>query len=370
MIFLQNIVLGIFDINFGTLQEPIPLWVVLVGIAVAAIVTVFVAFLRWGKNLVTVVEYVESRRTNSSLRKEQKEMTKTIKDKFYESRLQINKSAGFDVLPYDMEIRWRNKSDVKSFLLKNAKVIIVMRDSEDHVENFTKAIEAYVEKSLIPRTRKYIPREVMLAVELTIAKKIITIEYDSALGYFDENVYKPAINTNQNLNIFTEALSTLDFRGLFTRVFLRELYDFGLRLHPQLSNNAIKEEGNKFMGFFTGIARRPEGDREIDTVFEEKHLSVAIAYIAGARSDKEVDNMILNISSCTYAQYIDSLLNRHIDTIYLLARNNKFIQLTRALLNYYSKNDQVRSTDELSFEDYSKKTPALVGRIRMRSEHH
>ncbi len=70
--------------------------------------------------------------------------------------------------------------------------------------------------------------------------------------------------------------------------------------------------------------------------------------------------------SSPQATYIQSQIKRQVQTIYLLARGQDFIDFTKKLLEYFEKDPQVARTNRIEFDDYAVKKPAIVGQIRLK----
>lgn len=351
------------------IPEQSPTWLVFLFAGIAIIIGVIALVLKYSSNAILLKSKVDEWRSDQSERHEQKEMADDLEDKYSTSQKEINKDAGFNVLPFNMKIKWQKRDDVKSIYRGGDDYWIVMHNEDDVTQNFVRYIEACVEKNLVSRTRRYIPMNVRRAIELTMIKKILRIELDESLDYFDENIYKPDINKHESLNTNVEGLTDLDAKGLFVRAFLRELHDYGNRLFPKTASNINRDDMKFLTYFFAALGKKRDGDK-IQTIFKGKTISVGVVFVAGVEDRKNLDSLILNPLNSDYATTINDYLNQNIESIYLLARGGN-IKLVEALLDVFNKekNPKIDKTYLIPFKDREKNADAIVGLIRLRKVH-
>lgn len=364
---LTVIIFGLLDFNVN-LEQPIPLWTLIVIMAILVVLGILYLLLRFSGNAIILKSRIDDWRSSRAERTEQKVIAENLESKFYASQEEINKNAGFNVLPYHMKIKWQNRDDVRSIVsTKKDQFWIVMKKREDQSENFVRYVGASIETNIVYRTKRYLSEPIKRAIELTMIKKIITVELEDALEYFDENIYKHDVEKYQFLNDYVEGLTDLDSKGLFIRAYLREIHDFGNRTFPKTATKEIKDEMNELTTFFSAIGRRRDGE-QVRRTCEGKSLRVGVLFIAGKHSSTEIKQFIEKPESSPYANDIRDYINHNIQSIYLFARGS-FIELATSLSKHFENDVSVQNSYRIPFTDREKKKNAIVCIIRLRLPH-
>jgi hypothetical protein len=168
---------------------------------------------------------------------------------------------------------------------------------------------------VLPASRPYLNNSLSDAVDLTVTRKFLNkIQYQSALGYLYNQVIEPESAARPDLDKFCTILDRLDEQGLFTRVALRELRDFGAKARIRYPTGVHKEETAQFIKYMDVIIKRSPHE-EVDTQFQGNHISMGFVFI-GAPEKVEQEGCVPYFRAIQYKKGIQ------IEKVYLAARGD------------------------------------------------
>lgn len=78
-----------------------------------------------------------------------------------------------EMIDKKLKIKWKDAEEAEA-VVRGGDVVVFMRDSRRHEENVATAIMAFLPKAVLTRARRYIEPETMHAVDLTVAKALLT----------------------------------------------------------------------------------------------------------------------------------------------------------------------------------------------------
>lgn len=357
---LETIILQISSDFVEAFLKTLPLWLTI-------ILAVVIIFLWAGKYIENWINLFRKEKINFTASRAERRTSSNIRERLNESRGQLSDQFKFDVLPLDFEIQWHSKS-TRPHINNDDKIIIVLDDkNKNFSENFAIAVYQYSSQGVLPNARKYISEDVTVSIDLTMTKKILNTQKQDALEYFDENIYQDEMKKRKSVGDFFQALSTLDYHGLFTRLFLKELYEFGKRLHPTIPNKFIKEETKRYMEYFEEIAHRPLGKDILTDSMKGANIQIGVVFIAGDYLAKNKINSILHPEKTPYGRHIKDLMHKGINSIYLLGRGKEFVSYTKILISHFKGYKEVDHTDLQQYK-FTKDLPAIVGLIRLKTQ--
>ena len=99
-----------FDIN---LNQQIPLWTLLIIVVIAGIFGGLSLLLKYSNSAIMLKTKFDDWKDSRKESEEQSELADNLETRFFASQEEINKDAGFNVLPYHMKIKWQNRDNVK-----------------------------------------------------------------------------------------------------------------------------------------------------------------------------------------------------------------------------------------------------------------
>jgi hypothetical protein len=219
------------------------------------------------------------------------------------------------MLDRKLKIRWTTAEEAEA-AVRGGDVIVFMRDSRRPGENVATAVMAYLPKALIPRSRRYVEPDTMKAIDLTIAKAMLTIEdsHEGALDVFYERHLDPARAASTRLKEKIAAVDAVDLHGWLSRILLAEYRRLGDVLHPADPDDACLAEAERFADWLAKLANR--GKHELGSLtFRGTYISVAIILVARREvlAEQGIDPYRKRAKRHLYADKFDS--------VYLLARD-------------------------------------------------
>lgn len=202
-----------------------------------------------------------------------------IQSTLNEYRNTLNKET-HDLLP-EADIEWVTEDKVESFFDEyKGKVIIRLNRSEDRAQNLAKATLMQVSNGVIPSTRMYIDNQLNTSIDFTLVKKILIEKNErESYRYFMNEIMLPELADDEIVS-YLESIEEIDGKGLFTRLFLRELKELPIVEGLQLSNNVeIQHDVNSFFKFTKSIANR-EPSQDVPLEYNGKIIKTSVIIVA------------------------------------------------------------------------------------------
>ena len=359
MLLLESIFLQIPTDLINAFIQSAPLWLMIIIVSI-------VIFLVAGKYVETWIGIFKKGKASVTESRAEKKTTSNIRQRLDESRKELRDQFKLEVLSFDFEIQWHGKS-TRPHINNEDKVVIVLDDeTKNFSENFALAVYQYSSQAILPIARKYLTPGIITSIDLAMTKKILNTKKQDALDFFENGIYSDEIKKQDSIPDYFKTLINLDYYGIFTRVFLKELDDFGKRMHPTLSNSFIRDDSEQFMQYFKEIASKSRGaDIKTDSVKGE-YIQVGVVYIAGQYLKSNNRTSYEKPETTPYVRHIHSLIAKDITSIYLLAIGEDFVKFTDHLLKYFETQEKVAHIDSQKFE-VATNVDGIVGLIRLKS---
>jgi len=252
-------------------------------------------------------------------RKEQ--IKAAIQDNINSFRVSTEKEVK-GIMPYSVRLKYVRGMERGELLAQKNLVIIRIRDRRDDDKNLVHAMLMFCPSGLLAQSRPYFEKPLSDAIDYTVTRKFLDdLKQYSALAYLYEGVIKPALEAKADLQKFCRIFDRLDEQGLFTKVILRELRDFGARLGSRFPETAHGKEAKEFVKYMDVIATRAPGE-ECDTHFQGNFISMGFVWVG--RSEK-----IAGAGAVPYIQAVQWKKNMGIRRIYIGARGTFIDSATR-----------------------------------------
>lgn len=231
-----------------------------------------------------------------------------------------------EVLPYPLKIEWARTATEVEATLRQGEIVVLMDYSQNRDKNLVVSTLAYIRRGLLPRARAYADPRLMLAADFTLAKNIFQLStQELAVPYFFENYLDPAFKEEPELRDDLSCMDRLQDRGLFSRIFLRELKNLGDKVYPATPSEAVWQESRAFSEYLDRLAQKERGeDIPGGLTFAGSKIRVAIMLVARTRTK------VHGIEP--YLRRIQIDLNRGIEYLYVLARTADNIKLAEEIL--------------------------------------
>lgn len=231
------------------------------------------------------------------------------------------------LLPYKLKIKWISPNVDKETFIAKKQVVVMLDYHPNKDENLSKATLLYMNKAVIPECRPHIDKKLGRAIDMMMTKKALYsfIEARSAFGHFINSVLRPEIEKDKEIKDFCQTIDSIDERGLFTRVLLRELLELGRTKGAITETGDTVFETNNFTNFLNEIAQKESGE-DVPLTFSGHDIKIAVILVARS-----------GVDSSTTFQFIKRIkdnIKKSINVIYIFARGKgHHIDLAREVVN-------------------------------------
>jgi hypothetical protein len=217
-------------------------------------------------------------------------------------------------MPYNMTLNFIKGID-RSELDPDKKIVIVCikdRGSEDR--NLVHAIMVFCPVGVVPQARPYLDIAMNEGINITVSRKLLNyLKHYSALGYMYDEVLPACAKDTPGLDAFCRVFDVLDENGLFTRVVLSEIRDFGARVETRYPEQSHADEAARFVNYVYQVATRPEGDEMPDIGHLGRYITTAFVLIG-------TGGVMLQRGATPYLDHIRRLRDAGFEKAYLAAR--------------------------------------------------
>jgi len=202
-------------------------------------------------------------------------------------------------------------------------------------------------KGVLHIGKRYLPLVLRNAIDLSLAKKILSEEEDSgtSLEYFSHNMLEPSLSSDEALKSKFAMTQLLEKKGLFTRILLREVRLLGKKLYPEESSEEVISETESFFEFLEPFAKHTgEVDDISNWEFVHNNIRLGIVYVARQET-------IQREGLEPYRNRIDQKIRRGCNKIYLFGRGRNNLEAVRALARIVSNgNPNIKVKEEAYFD--------------------
>lgn len=213
----------------------------------------------------------------------------------------------------NLSIKWVSKENMKTTLIEG-KAIVKLKFSSDDSRNVLKATSIYVRDAFLIHAKPYLHDDLKSALDFSITKKILINirknQKNLVSKFIQEN-----IQNSVSISEKCDTIEEIDEAGLFTRILLRELDDFGTKLYGRNIKIEHKDEANNLLTFIFDISTR-EPDDNTPLAFHGVIIKVGVLLVAKVETYQKY-------GLAPYLRRIKLGLARNIDSFYLLAREDK-----------------------------------------------
>ncbi|WP_428323818.1 hypothetical protein [Nitrosopumilus sp.] len=242
------------------------------------------------------------------------------------------------------------------------KVIAILQNDDTSAESFAKTSYFYSQKGLLPELKKHINPSRISSMDLIMAKKIIEAKRQDAIPFFHDEIFKKETKS-RHVKLQCIALGSLDDKGEFTRLFLRELTDIGHKFATIQPSKYSKDELSEFLDYMYTIGNRKTSEKINSLAVEGTYIRFAVSFIAIDR-DKDNFNSLTKMGSKSFhVQHVHKLIKKKILSIWILASGVDNVKYAKWLLNYFRSYQEVLKTEPIEFTHSFSKQPTLLGHI-------
>lgn len=164
-------------------------------------------------------------------------------------------------MPFSPRIKFVKDVDRAELQPDKQTVIVRLRDRLQDDRNLVHAMLVFCTQGVVPQARAYLSPSLSEAIDFTVTRKLLTgLRHFSALTYLDGEALRDACEANPELKPQCERLDSLDEDGLFARVVLAELRDFGAAIESRQPSQAHALEAESFIEYVYRVASRRPGE--------------------------------------------------------------------------------------------------------------
>lgn len=244
-----------------------------------------------------------------------------------------------------INIKWASDTNSEAMLLEG-KAIVKLNFTKDHSRNIVTAISEYTKTAILYRTKPYLDKSLSAAIDFTMTKKLLFSIKKYQKVYLSLFLKENPL-TDEKVRTKCAILEEIDESGLFTRIVLKELDDFGDKLTGKNPSQSHNEEAHKLINFIHGISVR-EYDDQTDLLFEGLHINVAIILVAKVETYQKY-------GITPYLRRIKLSLSKGVEDFYLLARNDKVDILKEAAEKLLTTGHFIQEHKPQEYKDHSKR---------------
>ncbi len=227
-----------------------------------------------------------------------------------------------------VRVRWLNAGD-EHINAGRRGIFIRIRKNEDTDTLFLKSLNLLLENDLLVNSRPYIHGHVFEGIKLVLTEKVLSkVGLRSATIAFRREKYTPTISQDRSIAKATNQLEFLDYRGLFTRVFLRECSDLYERVGVGHESSKPRWDVSRFLEFSNSLFRAldTEGIRA-SFEYTSDTLNIAFAVLA--------DEYTWATGGIGFYQKRTKLsIQRGANTIYVVALGARNIKMANGLASW------------------------------------
>lgn len=184
-----------------------------------------------------------------------------------------------NIMPYNMKLQFVSGMDRAELLREKNLVLVRIRDRRHDDKNFVHAMLTFCPVGVLPASRPYLDDLLSDAIDFTVTRKFLNaIQYQGALNYLYKEVIEPEAVGKPELDKICTILDRLDEQGLFTKVILRELRDFAVKVGSRYPTEAHKQEARQFVEYMDTLATRIPREA-IQTEFQGNYISMGFVFI-------------------------------------------------------------------------------------------
>lgn len=217
-----------------------------------------------------------------------------------------------NTMPYNMKLEFISEMDKAELLSDKNLVLVRIRDRRHDDKNIVHAMLTFCPIGVLPASRPYLGDSLSDAMDFTVTIKFLRkIGRQSALNYLHKEVIEPRTVAEPQVEKLCCIFDRLDEQGLFTKVVLRELKDFGMKVGGRYPTSVHKSETSQFVEFMDVIAQKAPGE-DCDTEYQGNLISTGFVFVG---TKEKIDSLVPYLRAIQYKKSMG------IERIYVQARD-------------------------------------------------
>jgi len=221
-----------------------------------------------------------------------------------------------NIMPYNMKLKFVTEVDRAELRRDENLVLVRIRDRRHDDKNLVHAMLTFCPAGVLPASRPYLDDSMGDAIDFTVTRKFLnSLRYQGALNYLCKEVIEPQIAETPELDKLCRIFDRLDEQGLFTKVVLRELRDFGAKVGSRYPTNEHKQETKQLVEYMDAVATRSPGERMDQVGCQGTYITMGFLFVG------DIDK-IASLGATPYLSHIQKLKARKLERVYIAARGD------------------------------------------------
>jgi len=226
---------------------------------------------------------------------------------------------GKESIPKALKVEWIDGSQVESYIPKEGELVVKLESAETQEKNIVSLAQALVSRTTLIGVRYILNEPLENAMDLNLVKNLLNeIRNRTILDWYMRYEYMPKIDQREDLKEWNSKIVEIDERGLFTRLLLVELDNYGKKIAGRLKTNEMELEIEELIEFLYKIATKTYGENApLD--YLTKNIKIGVL-IVGETSK------VLFSGIEPYIRAFIHKLNQRIEAIYVLSFSKEFLR--------------------------------------------
>jgi hypothetical protein len=183
-------------------------------------------------------------------------------------------------LPDAIDIQWVDVATAESYDVREGEYIVKLNPAAEQRVNVVRLAEAMVQRTTLRGIRHLAAPGLQQAIDNTMIRKLLhAIDSQNVLDYFLGSIYLPLRAANDEFRKWDEKIVEIDDQGLYDRLLLVELEDFGRRISPLSPRPYMLGEVESLVSFVHRLATKREGE-DVPLAFIKAHVKVGVVLVA------------------------------------------------------------------------------------------
>lgn len=209
-----------------------------------------------------------------------------------------------------IRVKWVN-SPSDPVLTDDGTVVLRMRNTNDQTKNALMATRLAIPHIVCPTIRGNLDSITEVAMDLTILHRLADRLGKHARPVFQRCFLAPELEKTTEISNLFKQFVELDYSGLFTVIFLEELWLLGEDLYTAGDTRDRSEAVRAFLEFLLGIVRR-EHHAHVQLDYCSPDFNVGVILLAESRK-AETEGVL------PYVSRVDKIIKLGCDSIYIIS---------------------------------------------------
>lgn len=225
---------------------------------------------------------------------------------------------GKDLIPKSIKVEWIESSRGESYVPKEGELVIKLDPAEVQEKNIVSLAQALIRKTALIGIRYILEKPLEDAMDLNLIKSLLNkIGNRTILDWYMRYEYMPQVDQRKDLKNWNSKIVEIDERGLFTRLLLVELENYGKKIAGRPKTIEIESEIKGLIEFIFKIATKSYGENApLD--YRTRNIKIGVLLVG-------ITSKIL-WSIEPYIKAFVCHLNQQAEAIYIVSFSKEFLK--------------------------------------------